>query len=640
MRISALTLDGHRGRPDLAIDTIGPGLSVFYGPPGSGKTALADLVSHALYGRTPLGSLHADRAAVFEGQVVVEDSGSRYRLRRYRNGSSDGRLTVASLDGTHVHASAVRELLYGLSPSLAARLYAMSFREPPALETMLSADFVRHLLAVERDPATPRSAHTAELLARREALAHDLESRISDGRRASRTLRDQWGELDRQVHQREQELAKARDELRAVDTALAETDARLRYRRLETTIDQQWLAERTDCEPQITELDGEISHWRSLLTDLSERQSRVRGQIAQIAPGDTATTVADGRAWLSVARQLTTDLEGEVARLARASTSRQCVCSDAHPRLRPIVETLSRQLDVLAALVDRHERAAEATDLQREVEHLERNEVEVRRQLEHLLDRRERLVRGVRPGLVPVVEDDEVVDGPYFTAADAELLELRRSELEHQRYELCGRIADLELELAALCRQRDTVDRQRATLLSAGDIDQLQQDLAAVERQLEAATALPPDYLTTTPGIVGGLERVSDFLAQLTGGELIRAELSTDGPAAYVVNRASERLPWSVLAPARKDQLYLSLCLALVSACEGQGVRLPLVLDEPFLRLDQHDTAALAAVLDEFARCGSQVLVFTSQREVAQRFNALGMRVHDMRDLRTGRSAA
>ena len=639
MRISAITLDGHHGRPDLSIDSLAPGLNVFYGPAGTGKTALADLVSHALYGRTPKWGLHADQVVLPEGQVVVETTGTRYRLRRYRNGTTDGRLTVASLDGTQVHSEAVRELLHGLSPSLAARLYAMSFREPPGLEAMLSTDFVRRLLAVERGQSNPRSAKTAELLARREALAHDLESRISDGRRASRTLRDQWGDLDRQIHQREQEIAKARDQLRAVDTALAETDARLRYRRLETSIDQLWLGQRSDCESLVAELDVQIAHWRDLLTDLSERQTRMRSQIAQIAPGDAATTVADGRAWLSVARQLTTDLEGEVSRLARASTSRECVCGDAHPRLRPIVETLNRQLNVLAALVDRHERAAEAGDLAREVEHLDRTEVEVRRQLDHLLDRRERLVRSGRPGLVST-SDDEVSDDSYITAADAELLEVRRSELEHQRYGLCGQIADLELDLAALCRQRDTIDRQRATLLSAGEIDQLQQELASVERQLATLTTLPPDRFAATEGIATGLNRVSDFLAQLTGGELIRAELSVDGSAAHVVNRAGERLPWSVLAPARKDQLYLSLCLALVSACEGQGVRLPLVLDEPFLRLDQHDTAALAAVLDELARCGSQALVFTSQRAVAQRFNALGMHVHDMRDLRSGLSAA
>jgi DNA repair exonuclease SbcCD ATPase subunit len=639
MRISALALDGNRGRPDLEIDSIEPGLNVFFGPPGAGKTALVGLVSHALYGQSPLGEPHSDQDVLPEGQVVVESISARYRLRRYQGDTSDARLTVASLDGSRVDPSVVREMLHGLSPSLAARLYAMSFREPPQLETMLSDEFVCRLLSVERGRTGGHAANTVGLLARREALAHDLESRIADGRSASRKLRDQWAELDRLVHQREQELSKARDQLRAVDTALAETDARLRYRRLETSIDERWLAERADCEPQLVELDEQIAHWRSSLADVDCRQSRVRGQIAQIAPGEAATTITDGRAWLAIARQLTSDLEGEVARLARASASQQCVCGDAHPRLRPIVETLARQLDVFDVLLDRQQHAAEVADLQQETEYLARTETELRRQLEHLLDRRGRLVSSGRPGRLPAGAAVQLEDRPSFTAADAEQLELRRAELEHQRYDLCGQIADLELELAGLCRQRDTIDRQRATLLSSRAIDQLQQDLAAVERQLEAAAASSSDHPAATT-IAGGLDRVSDFLAQLTGGELIRAELSPGGEMAQVVNRAGETVTYSSLSAARQDQLYLSLCLAMVSACEGRGVRLPLVLDEPFLRLDQHDTAALAAVLNDFARCGCQVLVFTSQRAAAERFNAMGVRVHDMRSLRTGRSAA
>lgn len=639
MRISALALDGNQRRPDLEVDSVEPGLNVFFGPPGSGKSALAGLVSHALYGRSPLDGWYSEPGHVPEGQVVIQGVSSRYRLRRYQDGTPVGRLTIASLDGSRVDSGAVREMLHGLPPSLAARLYTMSFREPPHLESMLSDGFVRSLLSIEHGPADQRAANMVELLARREALAHDLESRISDGRRASRELRDRWGELDRLIDKRRQELSKMQDQLRAVDTALAETDARLRYRRLETTIDQRWSAEWVDCEPQLAELDEQIGRWRSTLSDVDRRQSDLRGQIDQIAPGDAPTALADGRAWLSVARQLATDLEGEVARLARASTSQQCVCGDAHPRLRPIVETLGRQLNVLDALLDRQQQAVRVAELQQEAEHLARAQAEMRRQLEHLLDRRERLVRGARPGPRPTDGQVDSEESPSFTAADAQQLELRRSELEHQRYDLCGRIADLQPELAALCRERDAIDRQRATLLSAPVIDQVQQELAAVERQLEVAAAAAADYPATI-GIAAGLERVSDFLAQLTGGELIRAELSFGGSAAQVVDRSGVKIPHAMLSPARKDQLYLSLCLALVSACEGRGVRLPLVLDEPFLRLDHHDTAALAAVLDDFARCGCQVLIFTSQRTAAERFDSLGVCVHDLRSLGAGRSAA
>jgi DNA repair exonuclease SbcCD ATPase subunit len=664
MKISALALDGSQARPDMRIDAVEPGLNVFFGPSGSGKTALAGLISHVLYGRSPTRELRAPCESLPAGQVVIESGGGRYRLRRHQDVTSTCRLTIASLDGPRVEPAAMRDMLHGLSPSLAARLYTLDFRDPPQLETMLSAELVGDLLSVDDDRTNGRAALTAELLARRETLAHDLESRVSDGRRAGRELSDQRSELDRLIQQRQEELSKSRDQLHAVDTALAETDARLRYLRLETSLGQQWSTEFVDCGAQLAKLDEDIAHWRTALVDLDRRQSDVRGRIAQIAAGDAATAHADARAWLSIARQLATDLEGEVARLARASTSHECVCGDAHPRLRPIVETLARQLDVFESLLKRQQRAAEVNELQEEAEHLARTEAEVRRQVEYLLGRRERLVLSGRCGRSPdratpltaglrhpcagsgdphTTNSTEVVveaeDGPFFTAADAQQLELRRSELEQQRYELCSRTADIEPELAELRLEREAIDRRRARLLSDRDIDQVQQELAAIERQLQQATA-PSANRAATNGNVGGPDRVSDFLAQLTGGELIRAELSLASGTAEVVNRTGEKVPCSRLRPARQDQLYLSVCLALVTACEGRGIRLPLVLDEPFLRLDPHDTAALAAVLDDLGRRGCQVMAFTGQRPATERFTALGVCVHDLSGLCHERSAA
>ena len=92
------------------------------------------------------------------------------------------------------------------------------------------------------------------------------------------------------------------------------------------------------------------------------------------------------------------------------------------------------------------------------------------------------------------------------------------------------------------------------------------------------------------------------------------------------------------LAAAHRDQVYLSLCLALLDAASRQGIWLPLVLDEPFERLNPRDAAALAAVLDSFCRYGHQVLVFTGQREAAERLASYGAAVHDILSLRGNRS--
>jgi hypothetical protein len=127
-----------------------------------------------------------------------------------------------------------------------------------------------------------------------------------------------------------------------------------------------------------------------------------------------------------------------------------------------------------------------------------------------------------------------------------------------------------------------------------------------------------------------GCRRASDFLAQLTDGDLLRLQLRRRARGALVVNRAGDAISVNSISSSERDQVYLSLCLALISAIARHGVELPLVLDEPFVRLDRRSSLALAAVLADFSQRGQQVLVFTARQEVAERFAALGATVHDM----------
>jgi hypothetical protein len=110
--------------------------------------------------------------------------------------------------------------------------------------------------------------------------------------------------------------------------------------------------------------------------------------------------------------------------------------------------------------------------------------------------------------------------------------------------------------------------------------------------------------------------------------------LTDHGRRARVVDRAGVTRPVESLSPPERDQVYLSLSLALQVAAAQHGIWLPLVLDDPFVRLDAHRIASLAAVLDGFARQGHQVLVFTGQQAAAERLRSLGATVHEIAGLR------
>jgi hypothetical protein len=628
MRIEQLKLGGDTARPALEWSSVSPGISAIYGPRLSGKTRLAEFLAHVLYGQLNASGQHAIDLSL-DGEAIVESNGERFRLRRYHDGSSAARLTVAALDAAAVDHRTVRSLTYGLPPRVLGPLCAVDFREPPDLAHLLSEEFARGFQAIggTRD-TSPSSVRTAELTARRDLLAQELETRIAGERRASKELDVRWHELDRLVRQLQERVAASDDRRRAVEAALAETDARLRYRRLELNSGATWPGDSTATAgaQQLSELDSQIAHWRAVLADVSERLSALRTQVAAIRPenGILAAKAEDQRAWLSVARQLAADLAGEVSRLARASASEQCVCQDAHPRLRPIADTLQRQLDTLDSLMDRQRRALAVNEMQAEVHHLSRTEADVRRHLDHLLDRRQTLTS---PG---TAAERNLVS---FTAADAEQLEHRRMELEQERFQLLEELREHKGKLRDLRAQRDTVERQRAALLSARSIEHVQRELADVQRKLEQA-AVGATQSVDQVVAADNPYRASDFLAQITNGNLVRLELTGNGRRARVVDRTGEVRPVELLSAAERDQAYLSLCLALHAAAAQHGVWLPLVLDDPFVRLDGNGIASLAAVLDGFARQGHQVIVFTGQQAAAERMQSIAVKVRDIASLR------
>jgi uncharacterized protein YhaN len=206
--------------------------------------------------------------------------------------------------------------------------------------------------------------------------------------------------------------------------------------------------------------------------------------------------------------------------------------------------------------------------------------------------------------------------------------------LEQERFQLADQLRSASRRLKDLVGKRDELERERAALLSARSIEHIQRELGAVQQKLAKTPNESAHAFDEGPLAAASPARASDFLAQLTNGELTRLMLVEDGRRARVVNGAGQSALVESLSPAERDVVYLSLCLALLSAAAQHGIWLPLVLDEPFERLDAQATAALAAVLDGFARQGHQVLVFTRHRAAAERLASVGAAVRDIVELR------
>src|SRR3982751_6290499 len=121
MRITAITAYDNGRRYTLTLPAVRGPLTAIYGPAHSGKSGIADLVGHALFGKRP--TIAGNVPPV--GELIVEDRGNRYRVRRCDDDHGQSRLTIATVDGSPVDQHTIRRMVGGLAPSILAPLCAV-----------------------------------------------------------------------------------------------------------------------------------------------------------------------------------------------------------------------------------------------------------------------------------------------------------------------------------------------------------------------------------------------------------------------------------------------------------------------------------------------------------------------------------
>jgi len=90
---------------------------------------------------------------------------------------------------------------------------------------------------------------------------------------------------------------------------------------------------------------------------------------------------------------------------------------------------------------------------------------------------------------------------------------------------------------------------------------------------------------------------------------------------------AGQALPIEVLSRGTREQLFLSLRMALVGLYARRGATMPLVLDDVLVNFDTERARAAAGVLRDFAAAGHQLLVFTCHEHLAALFESIDVRV-------------
>ena len=190
-------------------------------------------------------------------------------------------------------------------------------------------------------------------------------------------------------------------------------------------------------------------------------------------------------------------------------------------------------------------------------------------------------------------------------------------------------------KLKSLADQRGALRQEQRTITEDRSLAERQLDLSQVEKQLADARQTWREHATVNRV----LERIrseyeqhrqpetlavaSRYLDQLTGGEYGRIWTPLADDILLVENAAGESLPVDVLSRGTREQLFLSVRLALVANFASRGIKLPMVLDDVLVNFDAVRAQRAAKVLNEFAADGHQLLIFTCHEHMWQMFKSL-----------------
>lgn len=195
--------------------------------------------------------------------------------------------------------------------------------------------------------------------------------------------------------------------------------------------------------------------------------------------------------------------------------------------------------------------------------------------------------------------------------------------VEKQLRELAARRALLGKERQAMVEDTSLADKRiEIDLVEAQLVEAQEQwrERAAVGAMLELIRS---DYEQHRQPET--LLEASRYLERLTRGRYPRVWTPLADDVLLVDTADGESLPVEQLSRGTREQLFLSVRLALVATFARRGVRLPMILDDVLVNFDNTRARIAARVLTDFASEGHQLLVFTCHEHVYEMFSDLGV---------------
>ena len=197
-------------------------------------------------------------------------------------------------------------------------------------------------------------------------------------------------------------------------------------------------------------------------------------------------------------------------------------------------------------------------------------------------------------------------------------LTAERDALEKRLRELAAKRAMLVKERTAMVEDTSLADKQVELDLVEGQLAEAKErwrERAAVGSMLELIRSDYEEHRQPET-----LIEASRYLERLTRGRYTRVWTPLAEDVLLVDDADGESLAVENLSRGAREQLFLSVRMALVATFARRGVQLPMILDDVLVNFDDGRARIAASVLTEFAKEGHQLLVFTCHEHVWRMF--------------------
>ncbi|TWT76929.1 hypothetical protein Pla123a_23540 [Posidoniimonas polymericola] len=243
-----------------------------------------------------------------------------------------------------------------------------------------------------------------------------------------------------------------------------------------------------------------------------------------------------------------------------------------------------------------------------------------------LRDRRQRVTGEISAAIGRLgVEDDFA---PMLAPEKIGQLESEWQSLTEQHETIEAELRDLQTQEGALAEQQKLLGEDVTIADRRMELGEVEAQLAqAGERWRERAVIgqmlelIRSDYEANRQPET--LVEASRYMNQLTSGRYTRVWTPLANDILLVDNADGQSIGVEALSRGTREQLFLSVRLALVAMYARQGIQLPMVLDDILVNFDAGRSRTAAKVMIDFAKAGHQLFVFTCHEHVWEIFKSL-----------------